>query len=58
MPNFAFYNAMAFVNPTTPCLAAIYADLLTEATKPWTDAILIILPHFLYCIYGIAYFVV
>ncbi len=34
MPDPAFYKATALVNPTNPCLAAMYADLLTEATRP------------------------
>jgi hypothetical protein len=57
-PDLAFSKAEALVNPTIPCLAATYADLFTDATKPWTLAMLIILPHFLYFIPGNAYLVV
>ena len=49
IPFLAFYKAIALVKPTIPCLAATYADLLTEATNPWTEATLIILPHPAFC---------
>ena len=45
IPEPAVSKATALVNPTSPCLAATYADLLTEATNPCTLAILMILPH-------------
>lgn len=51
------FIAKTFINPTTPCFAAIYATLLIEATKPWTEAILIILPHVLYFIPGSVCFI-
>ena len=44
-PERAFYSAVALVNPTMPCLAATYADLLTEATSPCTLAMLMMRPH-------------
>jgi hypothetical protein len=45
IPFLAYSSATALVNPTIPCLAATYADLLTDATNPWTDEIFIILPQ-------------
>jgi len=33
-PDLAFSRAEALVKPTIPCLAATYADLLTDATNP------------------------
>ena len=34
-----------FVKPTIPCFADTYAALLGDATRPWTDAILMIRPQ-------------
>ena len=57
IPFFAHSRATAFVNPTIPCFDETYADLFTEATRPWTDEILTILPHPEDIIEGRAYLV-
>ena len=53
IPCLAYYRAVAFVNPIIPCFADTYADLFIDATNPWTDETLMILPHELFNICGI-----
>lgn len=50
IPDLAFYKAVALVNPTSACLAAIKAPLLAIPTKPWIPAMFIILPQPFCCI--------
>lgn len=45
MPVCAVSIATVFVNPATPCLAALYADLYGDATNACMDPVLMILPH-------------
>lgn len=40
----AYSRAIPLVKPTTPCLAATYATLSTDPTKPCVDAMFIIHP--------------
>ena len=57
IPFLAYSRAMAFEKPTNPCFAAIYADLLAEATIPWTEEMLMILPQPFFSMDGREYFV-
>ena len=36
---------LTLVNPTSPCFEATYAAFRGDPTRPFTDDILIILPH-------------
>ena len=44
-PVSAVSRAATLVRPTTPCFEATYAALLTEATRPWAEAMLMIRPQ-------------
>ena len=48
----AFSSAVTLVRPTTPCLAATYADFSAEATKPCTEATLMMRPQLAACMAG------
>ena len=46
IPNFAVSSASDRVSPTTPCLAAAYADMRGAALRPAVDAMLTMRPAF------------
>jgi hypothetical protein len=50
-------RAAVLVNPTTPCLAALYADAPASATNQSVDAVLTMAPPPCLSISGISYFI-
>src|SRR6266446_8877736 len=57
IPDLAYSSAAVFVNPTTPCLLALYTpDRLQEPTKPMMDAVLTMAPPPCVHIWIISYF--
>src|ERR1700753_1778300 len=54
MPNVAPSRATVLVRPAMPCLAATEADLNGGATRAWAEAVLMIRPHFLDFMPGMA----
>ena len=44
-PVCAVSRAATLVRPTTPCFEATYAALLIDATRPWTEEMLMIRPQ-------------